>query len=278
VGSGSRRSSSNKPAGLSPQAGDRLPPSRACRGDEMAGIRLDQCLGYLDLWWRAPQQSSLPPLAGRDGRRWRKFLLLPFLYAVVSPVFISLLPGRGGEGLGVRSRDAVEGCNPRLLPSGGSGVVEWPGKLATAWCCGRPCSDLKVSPPNKLKTVILDCRSDELSRQVICGTGRRQGLRSTGSSRVLLLLLAGLDSEGEEEDCPVLLPCWRWTSAFFELIVAYAFFAFVILCRQGGNCSTSMLEALARHCRGCSNSPRGEVIRSPLRREGLIRLKRIHNF
>jgi hypothetical protein len=85
---------------------------------------------------------------------------------------------------------------------------------------------------------------------------------------VLLLLLAGLGGEGEEEDCPVLLLCWHWTGALFELIIVDAFFASVILCRQGGNCSTSMMEALARHCRGCSNSPRGEVIRSPLWREG----------
>jgi hypothetical protein len=201
VGSGSRRSSSNKPTGLSPQAGDRLPPTRARRGDEKAGIWLVQCLGRLDLWWRGPQQSSLPPLAGRGGWRWRKYLLLPFLCAVLSLVFISSLTGHGGEGLGVRSRDVTEGGNPRLLPSDSSGVMEWSDKLATAWCCGLPCSDLEAPPPNKLKAVFLNCRSDKLSCQVICETGRWQGLRSTGSSWVLLLLLAGLGGKGEEEDC-----------------------------------------------------------------------------
>jgi hypothetical protein len=53
-----------------------------------------------------------------------------------------------------------------------------------------------------------------------------------------------------------------------ELIIADALFAAAILCRKGDNCSTSMLEAFSRHCRGCSSSLRGEVIRSPLRREG----------
>jgi hypothetical protein len=85
---------------------------------------------------------------------------------------------------------------------------------------------------------------------------------------VLLILLAGLGGEGEEEGCPVLMLLWRWSGAFFELIIADAFFTSVILCRQGGICLTSMLEALVWHCRGCSNSPRNEVIRSPLRREG----------
>jgi hypothetical protein len=85
---------------------------------------------------------------------------------------------------------------------------------------------------------------------------------------VLLLLLAGLGGEGEDEECLVLLLCWRWPGAFFELIIADALVASVILCRLSGICSTSMLEALARHYHGCSNSPQIEVIRSPIRREG----------
>jgi hypothetical protein len=85
---------------------------------------------------------------------------------------------------------------------------------------------------------------------------------------VLLLLLASLGGEGEDEGCLALLLCWRGPGAFFELIIADAFIASVILYRQGGNSSTSMLEACSRHCRGCSNSLRGEVIRSPHRRKG----------
>jgi hypothetical protein len=85
---------------------------------------------------------------------------------------LPLLADRGGEGLGERSRDATEGGNPWPLPSGGGGVVEWSGKLVTSWCCGLSCSDFEAPPQNKLKAIFLDCRSDELSRRVICGTGR----------------------------------------------------------------------------------------------------------
>jgi hypothetical protein len=53
-----------------------------------------------------------------------------------------------------------------------------------------------------------------------------------------------------------------------ELIIVNALFAAAILCRKGVNCSTSMLEAFSRHRRGCSSSLWGEVIRSPLWREG----------
>jgi hypothetical protein len=71
---------------------------------------------------------------------------------------------------------------------------------------------------------------------------------------VLLLLLVGLGGEGEDEDCLVLLMRRCCPGVFFELIIADAFIAAAILCRQGGNRSTSMLEAISRHCRGCSNS------------------------
>jgi hypothetical protein len=108
-----------------------------------------------------------------------------------------------------RHRDAAEGGNPRLLPSGGEGVVEGSNKLAIAWCCGLSVLDLEAPPPNKLKAVLLTCRPDEPSCQVLCGTGRRRGLRSPGSPWVLLLLLAGLGGEGEDEECLVLLLRWR---------------------------------------------------------------------
>jgi hypothetical protein len=72
---------------------------------------------------------------------------------------------------------------------------------------------------------------------------------------VLLLLLASLGGEGEDEESLELLLCWCWPGAFFELIIADAFIASVILYRQSDICSISMLEALARHYRGCSNSP-----------------------
>jgi hypothetical protein len=141
-------------------------------------------------------------------------LLPTFIRDVVSLLVPPLLADRGGEGLGVRSRDAAESGNPRLLLSGGGGVVEWSGKLATAWCRGLPGSDLEASPPNKLKAVLLAYRSDEPSRRMLCGTGRWRSLRSTGSPWVLLLLLAGLGGEGEDEDCLVMLLCWRWPGAF----------------------------------------------------------------
>jgi hypothetical protein len=233
----------------------------------MAGIWLDLRLGFLDLWWRASQQSPLPPLAGCGGRRWRKRLLLPFLCAVASLLFIPMLADRGGVGLGARSSDAAEGGNPRPHPSSGGGVVEWFGKAATAWCCGLPRSDPEAPPPNKLRAVLLICRPDESSRLSLCGTGRWRGQRPTGSPWVLLLL-AGLGGEGEDGVCLMMLVRWSWPGTFFELITADAFIASVILCRQGGNSSTSMLEAFSRHCRGCSNSFRGEVIRSPHRSEG----------
>jgi hypothetical protein len=189
-----------------------------------------------------------------------------------------VLASRGGEGLGVRSWDAAVGGNPRLLPSGGGGVTEWSNRIATAWCYGLSILDLKAPPPNKLKAVLWVCSPDEPSCLVFYGSSRRCGQRPLSSSWVILLLVASLGGEGEDEERLALLLCWRGLGAFSELIIADAFIASVILCRQGGNCSTSMMEALARHCRGCSNSPRGEVIHSPLRREGLIRLKRIHNF
>jgi hypothetical protein len=177
-------------------------------------------------------------------------------------------PTVGSEGLGVRSRDAAEGGNPQPLPNGGGGVVEWYGKVAISWCCGLPGSNLEAPPPNKLRAVLLACRSDEPSRLALCGTGRRRGQRPTGSPWVLLILLVGLGGEGEDEDCLVLLMCWRWSGTFFKLIIADAFIVSVILCRQGGNRSTSMWEAFSRHCRGCLNSLRDEVILSPHRSEG----------
>jgi hypothetical protein len=272
VGPRSGRSSPNKPARLSPQAGDRESPPQARRGDESAGIRLDSCLGCLDLWWRASQQSLLPLFTGHGGWSRRKNQLLPFLCAVASLLLIPSLAGRGGGGLGVRSSEAAEGGNPRPLPSGGDGAVEWYGKIVAARCWGLPCSDLEAPPPNKLRAVLRACRSDEPSRLALCGSGRRHGQCLTGNPRALLLLLAGLGGEEEVEDCLVLPLCWCWPGPFFELIIADALIASFILCRQGGISSTSMLEACSRHCRGCSNSLRGEVIRSPHRREGPRRM------
>jgi hypothetical protein len=214
------------------------------------------------------RSNPLSSSASRGGRSWRLGLLPHFIRAVESLLVPPVLAGRGGEGLGVRRRDAAEGGNPRLLPSGGGGVAEWSDMIATTWCCGLSVSDLEAPPPNKLKAVLLACSPDEPSRQVFCGTGRRCGLRSPSSSWVLLLLLAGLGGEGEDEGCLALQLCWRGPGTFFELIIADAFIASLILCRQGGNSSTSMLEACSRHCRGCSNSLRGEVICSPHRREG----------
>jgi hypothetical protein len=71
---------------------------------------------------------------------------------------------------------------------------------------------------------------------------------------VLLLLLAGLGGEGEDDKCLELPMRRHWLGEIFELIIADAFFASTILCRQGGNLSTSMTEAISRHCRGCSSS------------------------
>jgi hypothetical protein len=272
VGSRSRCSSPNKPAGLGPQAENRGSPPQARRGDEFAGIRLDSCSGCLDPWWRTSQQSPLPLFTGRGGRSRRKNLLLLLLCTVASLLLIPLLAGRGGGGLGVRSCEAAEGGNPRPPPSGGDGAVERYGKVAIARCWWLPCSDLEAPPPNKLKAVLRACRSDEASRLALCGSGRRHGQRLIGNPRALLLPLAGLGGEGEVEDGLVLPLCWCWLGPFFELIIADAFIASVILCRQGGISSTSMLEACSRHCRGCSNSLRGEVIRSPHRSEGPWRM------
>jgi hypothetical protein len=179
-----------------------------------------------------------------------------------------VLAGRGGEGLGVRSWDTTVGGNPRLLPTGGGGVAEWSNRIATAWCCGLSISDLKAPPPNKLKAVLWVCSPDESSCLVFYGSSRRCGQRPLSSSWVILLLLASLGGEGEDEERLALLLCWRGPCAFSKLIITDAFITSVYLCRQGGNSSTSMLEACSRHCRGCSNSLRGEVIRSPHRREG----------
>jgi hypothetical protein len=71
---------------------------------------------------------------------------------------------------------------------------------------------------------------------------------------VLLLLLAGLGGEGEDDECLELPMRRRWLGEIFELIIADAFIASAILCRQGGKTSTSMTEAISRHCRGCSSS------------------------
>jgi hypothetical protein len=280
AGAGSGLSSSNKPArsGSSYLVRDPAPIHRSGRGGKIGGAWLDSAVGALDSQlpvarkllsrWSSSQQPPPSSSAGHGGRIWRLGLLPHFIRAVVSLLVPPVLAGRGGEGLGVRRRDAAEGGNPRLLPSGGGGVAEWPDMIAAAWCCGLPGLDLEAPPPNKLKDVRLACRPDELSRRVLCGSGRRCGRRSPSSSWVLLLLLAGLGGEGEDEECLALLLCWRWPGAFFELIITDAFIASVILCRQGGNSSASMLEACSRHCRGCLNSLRGKVIRSPHRREG----------
>jgi hypothetical protein len=210
-----------------------------------------------------------PFFAGRGGRNRRKILLLAFLCAMASLfLLIPSLAGRGGGGLGVRSSEAAEGGNPRPLPSGGDGAMEWYNKVAAARCWGLPCSDLEAPPPNKLKAVLRDCRSDNPSRLALCGSGRWHGQRLTGSPRVLLLLLAGLGGEEEVEDYLVLPLCWCWHGPFFELIIADAWIASVNLCRQGGISSTSLLEACSWHCHGCSISLRGKVIRSPHWREG----------
>jgi hypothetical protein len=100
VVTGSRRSSSNKPAcaRLSPQAWDRVSPSRAHHGDEMARIWLDPCSGSLDPWWRAPQQPPLPPSSGRGGRVGSSRGWLPPLPgATLLLLLFTLLVGRGGE-------------------------------------------------------------------------------------------------------------------------------------------------------------------------------------
>jgi hypothetical protein len=194
------------------------------------------------------------------------------LSSPVSLFWPAVVVGAGGNACSYPSSMSWPPCSsslrwPAVAVGGpGRGVVEWYGKVAAAWCWGLLCSVRETLPPNK--AVLWACRSDEPSHLALCGSGRRYDQRLTGSPRVLLLLLAGLGDEGEEEDYPVRLPCWRWSGACFELIIADAFYASVILCRQGGNYSTSMLEALARHCRGCSSSPRGEMIRSPLRGKG----------
>jgi hypothetical protein len=93
-------SSPNKPARSRPQVGDRVPPLQARRGDDFAGFWLDPRSGYLDLWWRASQQSPLPLSAGCGGRNRRKNLLLAFLCAVASLCLIPRWPAVavGGSG------------------------------------------------------------------------------------------------------------------------------------------------------------------------------------
>jgi hypothetical protein len=48
---------------------------------------------------------------------------------------------------------------------------------------------------------------------------------------VLLLLLAGLGGEGEDDECLELPMRRRWLGEIFELIIADTFFTSTILCR-----------------------------------------------
>jgi hypothetical protein len=158
VGAGSGLSALNKPVrgGFRPLVRDPAPLHRSGRGGEIGGNGLDSVDEALDLKLLVAGKllprcstSQQPPLhssAGRGGRRWQWGLLPHFMRAVVSLLVPPVPAGRGGEGLGVRGRDAAEGGNPRPPPSGGGGVAEWSDKIATAWRCGLSVSDLEAPP------------------------------------------------------------------------------------------------------------------------------------
>jgi hypothetical protein len=277
----SGQSSSNKliPCARSwPPARDLAPSLRTRHGDGIDGGCFDLDSGDPNPWWRPLQQACLPPSLGRGGRAGAWLGRLPPLLSARLWFLLFLLAGRGGE---EQERESFFSGGLRFL-RGFPSVVLFP--LALPHGASRPprlVSDKPLRWGFVAETILVKgtsnkcvvavpfvCRTDELTRLVLCGSSRRCGQHPIGSSWVLLLLLAGLGGEGEVEECLVLLMRWCWPGTFSELIIADAFNASVILCRQGGISSTSMMEAFSRHCRGCSNSLRGEVIRSPHRREG----------
>jgi hypothetical protein len=280
VRASSGRSSSNKPTPCArswPPARDLASSFRTRHGDGIDGGCFDLDSGDPDPW--GLQQACLSPSLGRGGRAGAWTGRLPPLLSDGRLWFLLfLLAGRGGEEQEREGNFSSGLCfsrgfpsvvlSPLALPHGASRPPRLVSDKPLRWGFVAETILVRGTSNKCVMAVPFVCRTDEPSRLALCGSGRRCGQRPIGSPRVLLLLLAGLGGEGEDEDCLVLLLCWCWPGLFSELIIADAFIASVILCRQGGISSTSMLEACSRHCCGCSNSLRGEVIHSPHRREG----------
>jgi hypothetical protein len=104
--------------------------------------------------------------------------------------------------------------SPMMLPHGARGSPRLVSDKPLRW--GFVAETILVGgTPNKcVVPVPFVCRTDEPSRLALCGPGRRRGQRPTGSPWVLLLLLASLGGEGEDEDCLVLMMRPHWPGVF----------------------------------------------------------------
>jgi hypothetical protein len=162
-------------------------------------------------------------------------------------LFLPFLAGRGGEGRGKKS-------------IGARGSGGWRGSSSiSAFRRSANRSPLRcfVLLPWRKPAELLELESPLSNKRCCC---------SRGGSLSAPFNLVGRG--GEKVERSSMAAAFRGRSLHsVELIIADAFIASVILCRQGGNSPASRIEA-SRHWRGCSNSLRGEVIHSPHWREG----------
>jgi hypothetical protein len=192
------------------------------------------------LWWGVTMASDV------DGSSSNRCADAPISGGPL--LFFPLLAAQGGDG----RRESSSGAR-------GSGGRQGSSLISVSWCSADR------SPLRCFTSLSWGKQAELLEMESPCSNKHRCCSRAGSLSAPINLVVRG----GEELEKSSKAATFRGRSLHsVELIIADAFIASAILCRQGRISSTSMLEACSQHCRGCSNSLRGEVIHSPHRGEG----------